>query len=151
MFSMILRWLHLLYPNRGQDNMFCKSLLSSGSVSSCWRSELHCCCLVAVSYDSLQPHGLAHQAPLSLGFPRQEYWSGLPFPSPRDLPSPGIEPTSPGLAGGFFTAEPPEKPPELHCAGNDMTEINKCCKKARRWSAPQPSTQPPFRELVVKL
>ena len=45
------------------------------------------------------------QAPLSMGFSRQEYWSGLPFPSPGDLPNPGIEPTSrmfPALAGGFF-------------------------------------------------
>ena len=48
---------------------------------------------------------VAHQAPLSMGFSRQEYWSGLPFPSPGDLPDPGIKPTSltsPALAGGFF-------------------------------------------------
>ena len=50
------------------------------------------------------------QAPLSMGFPRQEYWSGLPFPPPGDLPDPGIEPVSPALAGRFFTPEPPEKP-----------------------------------------
>ena len=43
-------------------------------------------------------------------FSRQEYWSGLPFPSPGDLPDPGIEPASPTLAGGFFTSEPPDKP-----------------------------------------
>ena len=42
-----------------------------------------------------------------MGFPRQEYWSGSPFPSPGDLPDPGIEPQSPALAGGFFTTEPP--------------------------------------------
>ena len=41
-----------------------------------------------------------------MGFPEQEYWSGLPFPSPGDLPDPGIEPASPALAGGFFTPEP---------------------------------------------
>ena len=41
-----------------------------------------------------------------MGFPRQEYWSGLPFPSPGDLPDPGIKPMSPALAGGFFTVEP---------------------------------------------
>ena len=46
------------------------------------------------------------QAPLSMGFPRQEYWSGLPFPSPGDLPNPGMEPASPALAGRFFTTEP---------------------------------------------
>ena len=51
----------------------------------------------------------ACQAPLSMGFPRQEYWTGLPFPSPGDLPDPGIKPTSPTLAGGFFTMEPPGK------------------------------------------
>ena len=46
------------------------------------------------------------QAPLSMGFPRQEYWSGLPFPSPEDLPDPRIKPVSPALAGRFFTTEP---------------------------------------------
>ena len=45
-----------------------------------------------------------------MGFPRQEYWSGLPFPSPGDLPDPGIEPVSPALAGGSFTTKPPGKP-----------------------------------------
>ena len=44
-----------------------------------------------------------------LGFPRQEYWSGLPFPSPGDLPNPAVEPASPALAGGFFTTVPPGK------------------------------------------
>ena len=58
--------------------------------------------------DSLQPHGA--QAPLSMGFPGQEYWSGLQFPPPGDLPDPDIEPVSPALAGGFFTTEPPGKP-----------------------------------------
>ena len=56
---------------------------------------------------------VAHQTPLSTEFSRQEYWSGLPFPTPGDLPYPGIEPTSPvssALAGGFFTAVPPGKP-----------------------------------------
>ena len=52
------------------------------------------------------PWTVAHQAALSMGFSRQEYWSGLPFPSPGDLPDPGIKPTSltsPALASGFFT------------------------------------------------
>ena len=56
------------------------------------------------------PWTVAHQAPLSMGFPRQEYWSGLPFLSPGGLPRSGIEPTSPALAGSFFTTEQPEKP-----------------------------------------
>ena len=50
---------------------------------------------------------VAHQAPLFMGFSRQEYWSGLPFPPPEDLPDLGLKPGSPALAGGFFTAEPP--------------------------------------------
>ena len=55
---------------------------------------------------------VACQAPLSIGFPRREYWSGLPFPSPGDLPDPEIESMSPASAGGLFTTEPPDKPPK---------------------------------------
>ena len=51
---------------------------------------------------SLTPLTVAHQVPLSMGFPRQGYWSGLPFPSPGNLPDPGIEPMSPAVADGFF-------------------------------------------------
>ena len=56
---------------------------------------------------------VAHQAPLSMGFPRQEYWSGLLFPLPGYLPDPGIEPVSlmtPALAGGFFITSALGKP-----------------------------------------
>ena len=56
---------------------------------------------------------VAHQAPLSMGFSRQEYWSGLPIPTSGDLPHPGIEPSSlasPPLAGGFFSIVPQGKP-----------------------------------------
>ena len=53
------------------------------------------------------PWTVAHQAPLSMGFSQQEYWSGLSFPPPRDLPNPGIQLTPPALAGKFFTTEPP--------------------------------------------
>ena len=56
------------------------------------------------------PRTVALQAHLSMGFLRQEYWSGLPFPSPGDLPDPGSEPVSPPLAGRFFNTEPPGKP-----------------------------------------
>ena len=52
---------------------------------------------------------VACQTPLSIEFPRQDYWSGLPFSSLGDLPKPGIEPTSPASADRFFTAEPPGK------------------------------------------
>ena len=50
---------------------------------------------------------VACQAPLSIGFSRQEYWSGLPFPSPGDFPDPGIEPGSPALQADALTSEPP--------------------------------------------
>ena len=54
-----------------------------------------CTCMCSVVSDSATPWTVAHQALLSTGFPRQGYWSGLPFPSPGDLPDPGIEPKSP--------------------------------------------------------
>ena len=53
---------------------------------------------------------VAYQASLSMGFSRQEYWSGLPFPSPGDLPNPGIEPGSPASEADALTSEPPGKP-----------------------------------------
>ena len=56
------------------------------------------------------PWTVARQAPLSMRFPRQEHWSGLPFPPPGDLPHPGIEVTLLALAGRFFTTEPPGNP-----------------------------------------
>ena len=73
-----------------------------------------CCCAITKSCPTLcNPMDCTCQAPLSMGFSRQEYWSGLSFPPPEDLLDPWIEPTSPvspALAGRFFTAEPPEKP-----------------------------------------
>ena len=62
---------------------------------------------------STTPWTVARQAPLSMGFSRQEYWGGLPFPSPGDRPDPGTEPTSlmpPVLVGGFFNTAPAGKP-----------------------------------------
>ena len=58
----------------------------------------------------MTPGTIAPQAPLSMGFSKQEYWSGLSFPSLGHLPDPGIEPVSPAWAGRFFTTEPPGKP-----------------------------------------
>ena len=63
----------------------------------------------------MTPWTVAHQAPLSMGFAGQEYWSGYNFLSSGDHPYPGIEPTSPALAGRFFTTEPPEKPMGVSC------------------------------------
>ena len=62
----------------------------------------------------MNPWIVACQAPLSMEFSKQEYWSGFPYPPPENLPDPGIEPTSlmsPALAGGFFATEPPGKLP----------------------------------------
>ena len=63
------------------------------------------CSVVSIS---VQPH-MAQQAPPSMGFPRQEYWSGLPFPSPGDLPNPGTEPGSPAFWADSLLSEPPGK------------------------------------------
>ena len=57
---------------------------------------------------------VVHQAPLSMRFPRQEYWNRLPFPTPGDLPNPRIKPVSPALAGGFFITEPLGKSPIIY-------------------------------------
>ena len=58
----------------------------------------------------MTPWTVAHQAPLPMEFSRQEYWSGLPFSSPGDLPNPGIKPASPALQADSFTVEPAGKP-----------------------------------------
>ena len=70
-----------------------------------------CVCLL-LSHVQLfaMPWTVAHQAPLSMGFSRQEYWSGLPFPSPGDLPNPWIEPMSPALQADSLPSKPPGKP-----------------------------------------
>ena len=79
-----------------------------------------CTCVLSLVRLFVTPWIVARQAPLSKGFSRQEYWSGLPFPPPSDLPDPGIKPmspASPALAGGFFTTETPGKPTYVHYAG----------------------------------
>ena len=60
------------------------------------------------------PWTVAYQALPSMGCSRQEYWSGLPFPSPGDLPNPGIKPRSPALQADVLTSEPPGKPYNWH-------------------------------------
>ena len=98
----------------GWNRKIFDSLLFCSICPHCWC----CCCLVAfsrsvVSDSFVTPWTVARQAPLSMGFPRQEYWSGLPFPAPGHLPHPGMEPESPvscALAAGFFITESPGKP-----------------------------------------
>ena len=69
------------------------------------------------------PWTVAYQAPPSMEFSRQEYWSGLPFPSPEDLPDPGIKPMSPTWAEGFFTTKPPWKPSKEQAYFNFMAAV----------------------------
>ena len=87
---------------------------NSGKILKRYLRDRSCYCLVAKSCLTFgTPWTVAYQAPLSSGFSRQEYWSGLPFPSPGDLPNPGIEPispVSPVLAGRFITTESPGNP-----------------------------------------
>ena len=74
--------------------------------------------------DSATPWTVAHQALLSLVFPRQEYWSELSFVSPEDLLHPWIEPVSPALAGRFFTTEPPGSPETTEEALSELDDGN---------------------------
>ena len=77
----------------------------AGHHLSCIILDRACVCTQSLSRVRLfaTPWTVAHQAPLSMDFPRQEYWSGLPSPSPGDLLNPGIEPGSPALVGRFLT------------------------------------------------
>ena len=76
--------------------------------------ESQCVCVRrSVVSDSVTPWPVALQAPLSIGFSRQEYWSGLPFPSPGDFPHPGIKPLSSAFRAYSLPSEPPGKPTEL--------------------------------------
>ena len=78
--------------------------------------------MVATSLQSCStfrdPMDCTHQAPLSMGFPKQEQWSGLPFPSPGDRPNPGIQPRSPALQVDSLPSEPPGKPSDVELYTN---------------------------------
>ena len=92
---------------------FLKKCLDSSSLLNFSEDVSNNCLLFScevVSNYFVTPWTVAHQAPLSMGFPRQEYQNGFPFPSPGDLLNPEIEPASPALAGGFLTTESPRKP-----------------------------------------
>ena len=71
------------------------------------------------------PWTTAYQAPLSMGFSRQEYWNGVPCPPPGDLPDPGIDSESPALGGGFLTTVPSEKPIYHHTFDQTHRMYNK--------------------------
>ena len=99
-----------------------------------------CRCVLSPSVvsDSVNPRIIACQSPLSVGFPREEYWSGLPFHPPGDLPDPGIEPVSPALVGKFFMTAPPGKPLiSQNCDLNDsqgsQVESYRQTREIKRW------------------
>ena len=110
-----LSLLHGIFPTQGSNSglLHCRQILYQlsckgsprilGLVSE-WVKSLSRVRLFATLWT------VAHQTPLSMGFSRQEYWSRLPFPSPGDLPNPGIEPRSPTLQADALTSEPPGKP-----------------------------------------
>ena len=77
----------------------------------------------------MTPWTIVIQAPLPMGFPRQEYWSGLPFSSPGDLPNPRIEPGSPALQTDSLPSEPPGKPMITLEEGKNQTSAQKTAKK----------------------
>ena len=92
--------------------------LNGGEAGVVWRPQFPAC-VYACMLRCFSPVWLlvtlwsvAHQAPLSMGFPRQNKWSSLLFPSPGHLPDPRLEPSFPALAGRFFTTEPQGKPAE---------------------------------------
>ena len=104
----LTRW-RLLRNQKGNENLR-KSVVCRGQVGrdlnvylGIWTLEGYWPCSDAQSRLFVTPWTVALQAPLSMGFSRQEYWSGFPFPPLGDLPDPGIEPDSPALAAGFFT------------------------------------------------
>ena len=111
--SCTLKWLSmhihadLLNAGLSQTFSFLKNAIYSKMTHVMWKS-LSCARLFSI------PWSVGCQAPLSVEFSRQEYWSGLLFSSPGDLPKPGIKPRSPALQADL-PSEPPEKPPNEAC------------------------------------
>ena len=87
-----------IYPSTREQTVSCTDSVTSGSLVT------KSCPILAITWT------VACQAPLSMRFSRQEYWSGLPFPSPGDLPNPGIKPRSPALQADSFPTELQGKP-----------------------------------------
>ena len=92
-------------------------------------------CLLKVKVKSLSrvwlfatPWTVAHQAPLSMGFSRQEYWSQLPFPSPGDLPDPGIKPRSPTWQADSLPSEPTREALKVY----ELSQLSTLCCKLRQ-------------------
>ena len=89
----------LFFTDHRREQTKANQFSSRGDTLNVLKTSLSCVRLFAT------PQTVALQAPLSVGFFRQEYWSGLPFPSPEDLPNPGIEPSSPSLQADSLPSE----------------------------------------------
>ena len=103
----MIQWLRLLAPNAGGEGLIPGQGTKIPHAVKVKMKSLSCVRLFKT------PWTVAYQASPSMGFSRQEYWSGLPFPSPGDLPNSGMEPGSPALEADALTSEPPGKP--LQC------------------------------------
>ena len=92
---------------------------------------------------SATPWTVAYHAPPSMGFSRQEYWSGLPFPSPEDLPDPGIEPRSPALRADTLPSEPPGNTMKgVHVQMQETSQLTlKTCSLRTRDEEPIPGQE----------
>ena len=109
------------WEEKGRRGRVAEILLPGGHVvTHSLEKQLRCTQIVVFIVQLLScvqffttPWTEACQAPLSMGFPRQGYWTGLPCPPPGDLPDTGIDPMPPAVGGGFSTTEPPGKPPVL--------------------------------------
>jgi len=110
--SFVTRFFNLVWWLEGLSTLKCVQYFISF-----YYQIIHCISCVLVAQLSLfaTPQIVAHQAALSLEFSRQEYQSGLPFPSPGDLPNPGIEPRSAALQADSLLSEPTGKPPLWIC------------------------------------
>ena len=113
---------HVFYSfNKKYVHTFQEYILTINHVQSTY------CLIAKPDLSLLRPPELkvACQAPLSMGFPRQEYWNGVPFPSPGDLLNPGIEPASPAFPGRFSTAEPRGKSLQTNTGNKYMVMKNR--------------------------
>ena len=109
----MVQWLRLYIPNAGELGSI-PGQKTRSYVCVCARTCVHTCVHVHSVTQSCptfcDPMACSHQAPLSMEFARQEYWSGLPFPPPGDLPDPGIKPVSPALQADSLLSEPQGSP-----------------------------------------
>ena len=120
-------------PNLGhiyRENDYMKRCVHTNNNSSTiHNSQDMCACSVSlVMSDSVTVWIIAHKTPLSMGFSRHEYWSGLPYPLPGDLSNPGIEPRSLTLEADCLPSEPPGKPHSRH-RSNQMSINSEWIKK----------------------